>query len=111
MLCKYYSPHLETIKQYIICLYQLEGCGSGGLLHILLDDDSLDDDSITFCLKGCLLHPEKEEAELGKLICAEYLKLSIEQRRLLSSAYTDEPICVHKNCIEDCIIRKGWGSD
>ena len=44
MDCKYYNKHLNTICEYVRCLYSLEGCVSGGLLHILLDDDNYDDD-------------------------------------------------------------------
>lgn len=44
MKCKYYNEYLETIKEYIGCLYNLPLCGSGGLLHILLDDDNYDVD-------------------------------------------------------------------
>ena len=93
MECKYYNKHLETIKEYIGCLYNLEGCGSGGLLHILLDDDNFDDDDIAYCLKACLAHPERECSKLGMLICEEYLKLPMTQRRLLSADYIGHWTC------------------
>lgn len=81
--CKYYNPHLDTIKEYVGCLYHLEGCSVGGLLHILLDDDNIEDEHICWCLGECLKHPEREESKLGQLICEEYLKLSMQERRLL----------------------------
>ena len=83
--CKYYTPHLETVKKYVKCLYQIEGCSCGGLLHILLDDDNYEDEDILFCLKECLNHPEREESKLGILICEEYLKLSMPQRTMLDN--------------------------
>ena len=107
--CKYYDPHLETIKEYIGCLYSLEGCGTGGLLHILLDDDNYNDGDIAFCWKECLLHPEKEESGIGCLICEEYMKLSMEQRRLLTCDYIGHWSCMDKdeNC-EHCCIHTGF---
>ena len=108
--CKYYIPHLETIKAYIGCLYDIPECCSGGLLHILLDEDNLDNDDIFACLRECLNHPEKEEAVIGKLICEEYLKLSMPERRLLTSVYIEDFSC-YGDCDEDCIncgIEKGF---
>lgn len=81
--CKHYNKHLDTIKAYINCLYRLEGCCTGGLLHILLDDDNIEDHHIQWCLEECEKHPEEEESEIGKLICKEYLKLTMPERRLL----------------------------
>lgn len=105
--CKYYDKHLDTIREYISSLYNLEGCGSGGLLHILLDDDNYDDDDIAFCLKECLLHPEREESKLGQLICQEYLKLSMEQRRLLCSTYIGHWSCIDGGKCDECFICCG----
>lgn len=93
MLCKFYNKHLETIRALIGCLYSLDGCGAGGMLHILLDDDNIDNDNIAWCLRECLNHPEEEDSQLGKLICEEYLKLSMEERRLLTGAYIGHWTC------------------
>lgn len=105
--CKYYDKHLDTIREYIGCLYDLEGCETGGLLHILLDDDNYDDDDIAFCLKECLQHPEREESKIGQLICEEYLKLSMEHRRLLCSTYIGHWSCLNKGNCEQCFICCG----
>ena len=106
-VCKYYDKHLETIKEYISCLYNLEKCSSGGLLHILTDDDNYDDDSIFYCLRECLLHPEKEESVIGQIICEEYLKLPIQKRRLLHNDYIGNFMCHHNGNCEECIIEIG----
>ena len=103
--CKYYVKHLETIRSYIGCLYRLEDCGCGGLLHILLDDDNIEDNHIVWCLKQCEEHPECEEAEIGKLICREYLKLSMPQRRLLTYGYNRFPGCSGR--CDKCYIENG----
>lgn len=105
--CKYYTPHLETIKEYIGCLYRLDGCSSGGMLHVLLDDDNIDDDGILFCLQECLKHPEREEAVIGRLICEEYLRLSIQERRLLLHQYIWSFQCEHCEKCEGCFVETG----
>lgn len=82
--CKYYTKRVDTIRSYIGCLYRLDdgNCCTGGLLHIVTDDGNLEDHHIEWCLEECNKHPEREESEIGKLICKELLKLSMEQRRL-----------------------------
>ena len=105
--CKHYDKHLETIRQYIGCLYELEECCTGGFLHILLDDDNYDNTSIIHCLRDCLLHPEYEESAIGKLICEEYIKLPIQQRRLLTSQYIGHWSCFDKGQCEKCVIGIG----
>lgn len=101
--CKYYNKHLETIKEYISCLYELEGCGCGGLLHILLDEDNYDDDDIAHCWKNCIQNPEREESKIGVLICEEYMKMSMQERRLLCVGQYD---CFEYDC-KDCFIENG----
>lgn len=81
--CKYYSPHMKTVRAYVQCLYDIEGCECGGLLHILLDENNITDSDILYCLKSCIENPEREESRIGQIICEEYLKLSVEQRSLL----------------------------
>lgn len=87
--CKYYNPHMQTIREYCRALYKLEGCGCGGNLHILLDDDNINDSCIVFCLKECLRNPEAPESNLGILICEEYLKLTIQERSVMDSLWCD----------------------
>lgn len=96
--CKFYTPHMKTVREYIDCLYQLEGCGAGGMLHIVTDDDNIEDEDILFCLKECLNHPEKEEAKIGKLICEEMLKLSRIQRTMLTVGAIPLGTCVDNDC-------------
>lgn len=108
--CDYYTPHLQTMKEYIGCLYRLEGCCSGGLLHILLDDDNIDDDSVLYCLTECIKHPEREESKIGKLICEEYLQLSMQERRLLLRSYIMSfDCCCQETGCEGCFINTGEG--
>lgn len=84
-VCKYYNKHLKTIKEYIHCLYGLEGCSCGGLCHIVVDDGNYDNNSLSWVLNECEKEENKnrEELEITKLICNELLKLSINERALL----------------------------
>lgn len=105
--CKYYNSHLDTVREYIGCLYNIDGCITGGMLHILLDDDNYDDRSIIFCLKYCLQNPHKEESKLGVLICEEYLGLSLQERRLLCIPYINEFSCLNNKGCDQCFIETG----
>lgn len=106
MTCKYFDKKLDVIQAYIRCLYSLDGCATGGMLHILLDDDNYDDECIAFCLSECLKNPLKPEARIGKLICEEYLTLPLEQRRLLRSEYIGHWSCISGDC-SHCLIQIG----
>lgn len=105
--CKYYIPHLETIRELIACLYALEGCCCGGLAHIVTDDNNIEDHHIQFVLNECNLDENKDREEVGlvKLICEELLKLSIQQRALLMTSYYAYGYCID-GC-ENCPITKG----
>lgn len=108
--CKYYTKHIETIRAYISCLYGLDdgNCCTGGLLHIVTDDGNLEDDHIKWCLNECNNHPEKEESEIGKLICNELLKLPMEQRRLVyESGWVVEAFCKGHDHCDECPIHNG----
>lgn len=103
--CRYYNPRIKTIKAYVQCLYELDGCACGGLLHILLDEDNIYDKDILYCLGECIKHPEKEESKIGQLICEEYLKLSLDQRKYLVSylnGFEDGTCTVEMSC-ETCL--------
>lgn len=85
--CKYYKPYMDTLKQLCERFYEFKGCGAGGPLHILLDDDNYDIGSVQFCIDYCIKdltakepdHPEYVNL-LGIMICNEYAKMSIEER-------------------------------
>ena len=103
--CKYCTSHMNTLLEYCKCLYKLEGCEAGGLLHSLLDDNNMDDGSITDCMKLCLRHPEMEEAELGILICKEFLKMSMKERLAFDRlGYGWNGECYKKKDCEECSI-------
>lgn len=98
--CKYWDNHLATIIKLIQCLYDIEGCCCGGLLHVMIDDENIDDGSIIFTLRECLNNPDREESGIGKLICEEFSKLSMEQRRLV--VQWNEHITEDGECFFNC---------
>ena len=109
-MCKYYTKHLDTIHTLIGALYSLEECSCGGLLHILLDDDNIEDNHIAYCLSQCIKQQDREECGLGKLICEEYLRISMPERRLLAIGRGDFR-CVYCNLGEpkccECDVETG----
>lgn len=98
--CKYYNKHIDTIRAYISCLYELEDCCCGGLLHVMIDDGNIEDWHVNWTLEQCEAHPECEESEIGKLICKEFLKLSMEERRLVMED-AGNVVC-YTLCCPDC---------
>lgn len=79
-MCKYHNPKMDELLSYYKRLYKLPGCGAGGCLHILLDDDNYDDDSLKFCRDYCAEHAEGEERELANKILDMYEAMSLTER-------------------------------
>lgn len=106
--CKYFNPHLNTIRELISCLYELEDCGCGGLAHIVVDDENIEDHHIQWVLDQCHKEENKDREEVGlvKLICEELLKLSMQERVLLFTSYWEYGFCMEGNC-ENCPVHKG----
>ena len=77
------------------------------MLHILLDDDNYLDDDIAYCLKECVMHPEREESGIGRLICEEYLRLPMRDRRLLCNTYIGHWTCDGEQKCSECFILNG----
>ena len=106
--CKYYIKRIDTIKAYISCLYDMhdgEFC-TGGNLHIVTDDGNLEDHHIKWCLDRCENSPDREDSEIGKLICTELLKLSMEQRRLVyEPEWVVDAFCKLGTSCDECPIH------
>lgn len=113
MLCKYFQK--ETMHDLLVeCtrLYLKPGCGAGGLLHILLDDDNFDTDSINFCLEACRAHPERPESKLGEEICLKYLEFTLEERAAFDSYWCGQDMqCPECDNCEGCDILGELYSD
>lgn len=107
--CPYVTTRMRTLLEYCKALCSLDSRSTGGMLHILLDDDKVDDESVICCLKEFLLHPEREESNLGIIICHEYLKMSIKERIMFNELWNGWPgecteyIAVYQ-CF-DCVFK------
>lgn len=106
-ICKYYNSHLETIRELISCLYNLEGCVCGGIAHVVIDENNIDDDDIDWLLNLCNEEEYKDREEVGlvRLIAEELKKLSIQERTLLFASFYVYRVC-DGNC-ESCPVEKG----
>jgi hypothetical protein len=69
---------IELVKNYYY-----DGNGSGGNLHVVLDDGNLKDSDIEFCLNNCLTENDIE----GTKLCFLLLDMSITQRNKLYNNY------------------------
>ena len=96
--CLYFNPSMRSLKKMCEMFYKLPGCGAGGPLHILLDDDNYDTDSILFCLNESIQHGDEQVRTLGSLICTEYLRLNIFERATFDAYW-----CGYKmDCCYEC---------
>lgn len=66
---------IEECKKY----YSLPGNSVGGSLHIVLDDENIQDEHIEYCIKYAEECGDAEGVRLGKLL----LKASMTQRKQL----------------------------
>ena len=104
--CKHWAPIMPILLEYCQCLYNLEGCGAGSNLHILLDDDNYSDKDILFCMKECIQQPEAPESKIGILICEEFLKLTLEERCLFLNMFNGQSCDCSKFVCDDCITNE-----
>lgn len=97
---KYYDKHMDTIIEYAHCLYNLDGCVCGGLGHAVLDDNNFEDVHLKSTLEDCDKpeNQDREEKDILRLICADLLKLSHEQRVLLYKTMNEDVILCNGDC-------------
>lgn len=103
MLCKYYKPEMHALLQACQRLYRLPGCGAGGCLHILLDDNNYTDEDLAWCRKYCEEHKDSVEYGLAMMILDRYSKLSLTERTLFDNWWTGRIIeCEDPSKCESC---------
>lgn len=107
MKCKYYSEtsrHMDALLETCKEFYKLPGCGAGGPLHILLDDDNITDNDIKFCIRECLYNSEysDEVRSAGLLICSMYIVMTEKQRKVFDWYWNGNNLeCKHGACNEE----------
>ena len=100
----FYEKEFIALKKLCEAFYTLHGCGAGGPLHILLDDDNYRDGDIEFCIQECLAHPDPTIMNLGLMICYEYLKMSMQTRAIFDSYLCGRDMECCESCEECCYI-------
>lgn len=115
MICKYYKPYMNTLKTIVSRFYDLEGCCSGGPLHITLDDDNYSRNDLDFCINQCFdcltnrdpfNNYNKEVSILGIMICNEYAKMSLEERAVFDSYSCGQILECEHGCPEVCPVSE-----
>lgn len=103
MKCRYWSEDVERVNLLVDILYNDLGEGSGGLLHIVLDDGNLEDHHILWCKEECNKREnwDRHDRLLCKRIANEMLGLTMKQRNLVY--YNDMGFKCDRNC-EECPI-------
>jgi hypothetical protein len=98
---------MDTFRKIVYEYYKLDGCGCGGPLHILLDDDNYGIGHVRWCMKYCfegLTDPinsggyTDKEYILGIMICNEYAKMSLEERSAFDAYINGSDL----ECTGDC---------
>lgn len=106
--CKFYSYEMEDLLRLCKDFYKMKGCGAGGPLHILLDDDNFTDEDIRFCKKACNGWPDPEVAEAGRIICDKYMKLTMLERHIFDWYWNGHDLmCPGCDCRE-CALLEGF---
>lgn len=77
-----WNPKIPIIVGMIHTLYNLDECGTGGLCHIVTDDDNIKDDDLQWVIDYCKKpeNADRVDAELSSWICELMLQLTLEQR-------------------------------
>ena len=76
------KPTIPEVLPLVRAYYALPGNGAGGSLHIVLDDQNVDDADVQFCLD----HARERGDEPGVTLATLLLAMSKTQRKKLSRA-------------------------
>ena len=79
------KPNIPTVQPLVDTYYRLLGNGCGGSLHIVLEDNNVQDSSVQFCIEWA----KKDDDIYGVLLGEVLLRMSKTQRLKLRipSAY------------------------
>ena len=113
--CKYYNDGLKTCAALISAVYELGG-STGGLAHVAIDDENVDDSSLKWTINLCEQEKYRLEAPVVKLLCELLLKQPLGSRLYLVqqlSRFGIEQLsqCFSDGPCEECFIEaevKEW---
>lgn len=79
-----YHRKTPLVIALIHALYELPGCGCGGIAHVLIDDENVTDDDIAWMMEKVNSDDEwytgSIERDLVELLCRELSEMTLEQR-------------------------------
>ena len=85
----------EQTLRAIAEVYKYHGAGSG--LHIVLDDENVEDDSIVWCIENSIPEIENEAERKACEVCAKLLlELTYEERKKIMEFYWRNPIAIDR---------------
>ncbi|MGL5881286.1 MAG: hypothetical protein ACRC2V_26425 [Xenococcaceae cyanobacterium] len=70
------KPNISTVQPLVDAYYRLPSNGSGGSLHIVLEDNNVQDSSVYFCIEWA----KKDSDIYGVLLGEVLLRMSKTQR-------------------------------
>lgn len=108
-ICKYFNQRLKTCAALISAVYNLAG-GGGGLAHVAIDDENVDDKCLEWTIELCKKEQGELEAPIVKLLCELLLKQPLESRLFLVQQLQHWGIegfhqCFYAGKCEDCIVE------
>lgn len=74
------KPTVPEVLPLVWAYYAKEGNGTGGSLHIVLEDENIEDHHVRFCLQWARDHNDPDGIALAELL----LRMSHTQRKELS---------------------------
>ena len=97
--------NVENFKKLKTEYYAIKGNSVGGNLHIVLDDDNYDDESINFCEQACI----KSNDEKGKELCKLLREIPFGERLYMehSPIWTKEEFDYNFNISTDTSLKEG----
>ena len=91
MKCKYFNPQMVLIAKMVGVLYDDFECHTGGLCHIVTDEDNIKDIHLQSIIEECNKDENKEDisVDAAKYICESMIKLPMIQREFIFAALNE----------------------
>lgn len=115
-MCKYFKKEMVLIQKMISFLYDDLEEYTGGLCHIVTDDNNINDENLKFVIEYAdePEHANRPDKNVSKYICQSMLELSLIEREFLFGLYNtdmdpEESLellsnagCIYEECNFDC---------
>lgn len=80
-----YHYAMPIVAELVNLLYSIDGCECASLAHVVIDDNNISDEDLTFTISYCDKpeYVDRKERHLVKCIMKYLLEMSIQQRFLM----------------------------